>query len=319
MENSSQIASFTMAAYGEIGGVRYLYFMIVLLSYLVIIIANVFLIVVIYMERSLHEPMYYFLCSLAINALYGSSGLFPSVLQNLLSDIHEISWTHCLLQTFCLHTYVFSEFTNLAVMGYDRYVSICYPLQYHKIMSPSRVNKLIVLTWVVPFCCFTAIMVMTTQQQICGKIIEKVYCTNYAILSLACRDITTFNIIGGVSVIIYIFPLVVLIFYSYSRILRICFKSSKEATAKALNTCCSHLITLVNFSLGCFFEVIQSRFNLSHIPSSIQIILSVYFLTCPPLLNPIIYGVRSKTIRMRIKKMVYHRIRDVRHFENTFK
>ncbi len=79
-----------------------------------------------------------FLCSLSVNELYGSIALFPSLLSNmLLSKIPEVSLTLCHIQIFALYTYASVEFCNLAVMSYDRYVAICYPLEYHRIMSPA--------------------------------------------------------------------------------------------------------------------------------------------------------------------------------------
>ncbi|XP_066556135.1 olfactory receptor 51G2-like [Amia ocellicauda] len=290
MENSSQITYFTLSAYAEMGGAKYLYFMIVLLLFIVIIFLNVVLITVICVERSLHEPMYYFLCSLATNGVYGSIGLFPAVLVNVLSDTHEISRVSCFVQIFILHTYGCGEFTNLAVMAYDRYVSICHPLNYHKMMSTVRVYGLIALTWVFSVGHFFVTITLTVRMQLCRQIMEKIYCVNYSIVKLACEDISALNTYGLISMIYTTFPQLFLIVYSYAKILRVCLKASKESQTKALNTCTSHIITLVNFSFGVFFELIQNRCDMSSVPHAVQIMLSVYFIIFPPLLNPIIYG-----------------------------
>ncbi|MBN3297291.1 O52E8 protein, partial [Amia calva] len=282
---------------------KYLYFMIVFLLFLIIIFFNVVLITVICVERSLHEPMYYFLCSLAANGVYGSIGLFPAVLVNVLSDTHEISRGCCFVQIFILHSYGCCEFSNLAVMGYDRYVSICHPLQYHSIMSPIRVCLLIALTWMFAICTFSITIQLTIRMQLCGRIIEKIYCANYSVVKLACGNTTTFNIYASLSIVYTTFPQLLLIVYSYVKILRVCLKSSKESQVKALNTCTSHIITLVIFSFGGFFELIQNRFDMSSVPSVIQILLSMYFLILPPLLNPVIYGMRTKAIKTGIQRM----------------
>ncbi|MBN3297269.1 O52D1 protein, partial [Amia calva] len=297
MENSTQITYFTLTAYAEMEDVKYLYFIIVILLFLIIIFCNVGLITVICVERSLHEPMYYFLCSLAVNGVCGSIGLFPAVLVNVLSKTHEISRVCCFVQIFILHTYGCCEFSNLAVMGYDRYVSICHPLQYHSIMSPIRVCLLIALTWMFAICTFSITIQLTIRMQLCGRIIKKIYCANYSVVKLACENTTTFNIYGLVGTAFSTFPQLLLIVYSYVKILRVCVKSSKESQVKALNTCMSHIITLVIFSFGGFYELIQNRFDMSAVPNILQIMLSVYFLIFPPLFNPIIYGVRTKAIK----------------------
>ncbi|MBN3297266.1 O51L1 protein, partial [Amia calva] len=304
MENSTHIISFILTDYGETGSLKYLYFIILLMLYIIIISFNVLILAVVYMERSLHRPMFFFICSLAVNGLYGSTGLFPAVLVNLLSDIHEIPRVGCFLQIFCLHSYGCCEYTNLAVMGYDRYVSICHPLHYHKIMSHSRVFKLILFTWLFSLGTFTITVMLTVQLEFCGRIIEKIVCANYSLVKLACRDMTLYNISGTLSIFFSIIPQMLLICYSYANILKICMKSSKESQAKALNTCSPHLIVLVNFLFGCLFELIQIRFNMSHVHRVVRIILSVYFLIFPPLINPIIYGIRTKAIRQTIKKML---------------
>ncbi|CAK6981318.1 olfactory receptor 142-like [Scomber scombrus] len=131
MMNSTQLSYFTLAAYFDTGALKYFYFMVIFLLYIFIVSANVFLIVVICMNRSLHDPMYLFLCSLFVNELYGSTGLFPFLLLQVLSDIHTVSKPFCFLQIFCAHTYGGVEYLNLAIMSYDRYLAICYPLQYN--------------------------------------------------------------------------------------------------------------------------------------------------------------------------------------------
>ncbi|XP_061072379.1 olfactory receptor 1D2-like [Conger conger] len=149
MENVSAVTSFILTAYTELEDHRYLFFTCFLLLYVVILLGNSVLILVIYIERGLHEPMYLFICNLAVNGLYGSTSLLPSMLILLLSQNYEISLTHCLLQIYGLYSYATVEFTILAVMAYDRYVAICHPLHYHLLMSPRMVLLAIALSWIV--------------------------------------------------------------------------------------------------------------------------------------------------------------------------
>lgn len=304
MENASRVTSFVLAAYGEMGYLQYLYFFILLVFFLIIICANVTLIVVICVDISLHKPMYIFLCSLSINQLYGSTALCPSLLVHILSNSHDISRGVCLLQIFCLHTYGGCELSNLAVMGYDRYVSICHPLHYNSIMSPSRVYKLTAFIWLFPICTFGVNFILTIGLPLCGSIIEKVYCDNFSVVKLSCINTNIVNIAGLIMLIFNLGLPCVLIFYSYAKILRICLKPSKESQTKALRTCVPHLVTIINYMTACLFELIQNRFNMSHVPYTVRIIISLYFLLFTPLLNPIIYGVKMQSIRNKLKKMI---------------
>ncbi|XP_036393562.1 olfactory receptor 4N5-like [Megalops cyprinoides] len=304
MANTSQITSFILTAYGELEDLSYFYFLLVLVLYLAIIFSNSILICAIYLDRQFHKPMYCFVCNLCVNGLYGSMGLFPCLLVNILSDKHEISRSSCLMQIFCLHTYGVCEFTNLAVMAYDRYVSICYPLQYSTIMSPFKANAFITFVWLFPFCKSSVTVALTSQLPLCGMYVEKLYCDNFSLVNLACTNTTVNNIYGLISLSLSVVPQLSLIVYSYAKILKISLKASNSSRAKAINTCTPHIISLANFSIACTFEILQSRFDMSKVPRGFRIVVSVYALLFTPLLNPIIYGIRSETVRKSILKIL---------------
>ncbi|XP_036393563.1 olfactory receptor 52D1-like [Megalops cyprinoides] len=284
---------------------RYSYFLLVLILYLAIIISNSLLIGAIYLDRQFHKPMYFFVCNLCVNGLYGSMGLFPCLLVNILSDTHEISLSVCMLQTYCLHTYGICEFATLAVMAYDRYVSICNPLQYHRIMSSSTVIALISFVWLFSACHITVSIYLTSQVPLCEVHLQKLYCDNFALVKLACNDITLNNVLELISLVFAIVPQVSLIIYSYVRILKISLRLSGGSQVRAINTCTPHIMCLANFSISATFEALQSRFDMSKLPHTFRITASVYFLISAPLLNPIIYGMRSEAIRKIILKILH--------------
>ncbi|XP_043115583.1 olfactory receptor 52D1-like [Puntigrus tetrazona] len=309
MENGTNFTSIRLTGYLNLEfKMKYFLFAVITVLYSTILFANSFLIGVICSAKALHKPMYVFLCSLFVNELYGSTALFPSLQVNLIWNSNEISLIYCYLQIFCLYTYEMIEFCNLAVMSFDRYVSICYPLQYNRIMTPFRVGVLIVLVWSYCFVQFFILLCFNFKLQLCGNIIEKVWCDNYMLVKLACSK-TTLNNTYGLYVIVMtaLIPLM-LIIYSYTRILKICLSSTKEAKQKALSTCAPHIISLLNFSLGCFFETIQSRFDNIRMPALLRVIVSVYFLMCQPVLNPILYGMRLKNIRQVCKNLVASKV-----------
>ncbi|XP_018541116.2 olfactory receptor 11A1-like [Lates calcarifer] len=305
--NSTQFSNFKLAAYFDTGLLKYLFFMSLTLLYILILCANVLLIVIICMNRSLHEPMYLFLCSLFVNELYGSTGLFPFLLLQILSDIHTVSVPFCFLQIYCVYSYVCVEFFNLAVMSYDRYLAICYPLQYNTQMTFNRVAVLIVVTWLPAFLVVVGTVSLTSSLQLCGNIIDNVYCVNYSVVKLACSDTTVNNIYGlFVSGFTVCVPLI-LILFSYMKILKVCFSGSKQTRQKAVSTCTPHLASLINFSFGVCFEVIQNRFYMNSVPNVLRIFLSLYFLTCQPLFNPVLYGLKMSKISNNIKAYFVHK------------
>ncbi|KAM9733452.1 olfactory receptor 11A1-like [Menidia menidia] len=303
MINSTQGSLFTLTAYSDSGALRYFYFLVVLAVYAVIVGSNLLLVVVICVNRSLHEPMYMFLCSLFVNELYGSTGLFPFLLVQILSDLHTVSAPLCFLQVFIVHSYGAVEFLNLAAMSYDRYVAICYPLQYSTRMSPKKIALLISVTWLYPLFGLVSIICLIIPLQLCGNQINRVYCTMHSVVKLACSDTPVINAYGLLSTFSVITIALVLILYTYVKIFISCFVGSKQTRQKALSTCTPHLASILNFSFAGSFEISQSRFNMNHVPNVVRIFLSLYFLTVQPLFNPVMYGLNMSKIRHTCKNL----------------
>uniref|UniRef100_A0A3B3UJ79 Olfactory receptor n=1 Tax=Poecilia latipinna TaxID=48699 RepID=A0A3B3UJ79_9TELE len=289
MMNSTQVSYFTLGAYIDEKLFRYLFFTILLVLYVLIIGSNVLLIVLICVNRSLHEPMFLFLCSLL--------GLFPFLLVQILSDVHIIPAPLCLLQIFFLYTYGSVEFANLAVMSYDRYVAICRPLQYNSLMTAQRIVFLVSIIWLPPLFCVGFTVFLSSSLQLCGNVINKVYCDNHSIIKLACNDPTANNIYELIMAFLTVCVPVSVILYTYLRILQVCFSGSKQTRQKAVSTCTPHLASVINFSFGVSFEILQSRFNMDTVPGLLRTIFPLYYLTCQPLFNPVLYGLNMSRIR----------------------
>ncbi|XP_026048683.1 olfactory receptor 142-like [Astatotilapia calliptera] len=304
MINTTQLSFFTLTGYFDTGHVTNLCFFVILALYIFIVGSNVLLIVVICVNRSLHEPMYMFLCSLFMNELYGSTGLFPSLLVQILSDVHTVSTSICFLQVFCVHIYGAVEYLNLAIMSYDRYLAICCPLQYNTHMTSKKIAILIAATWFYPCFAMAPLLYLTSRLQLCGNTIYKVYCDTHSVVKLACSDTTVINLYGLLATFSMIFGALLFILYTYMKILLVCFSGSDQTRQKAISTCTPHLASILNFSFGASFEILQSRFNMKNVPNMLRIFLSLYFLTCQPLFNPVMYGLKMTKIRNICKSLI---------------
>ncbi|XP_054454924.1 olfactory receptor 11A1-like [Anoplopoma fimbria] len=305
---NSTLTYFILGTYINVGTLKYLYFMITMFLYIVVVIVNVFLIAVICMNRSLHEPMYLFLCSLFVNELYGSTGLFPFLLVQILSDVHTVSAPLCYLQIYCLYTYAHVEFCNLAIMSFDRYLAICCPLQYNTRMTFNKALIFIAVVWFYSFVKFLITLSLNIRLKMCGNVINSLYCHNYLVVKLACSDTVVNNIYGLFGVVLTILVPLLPILYSYMKILRVCFSGSKQTRQRAVSTCTPHLTSLLNFSFGCCFEIVQSRFDMTSVPRVLRIILSLYFLIIQPLLNPIMFGLQMSKIRKTCKQVLCYKM-----------
>uniref|UniRef100_H3ACX6 Olfactory receptor n=2 Tax=Latimeria chalumnae TaxID=7897 RepID=H3ACX6_LATCH len=308
MENNSDFSTFIMTGFGEMENMKYLYSLCTLLGYLIILSLNLLLIVVIALEESLHKPMYILICNLAVNGIYGSTAFFPKLIADLLSDIHTISRAGCLTQVFFVRTSTGVEITILAVMAYDRYVCICNPLRYTSIMTYSVLSKLLAVMWIHPLLVFVIVLMFTERLPLCGSVIHKIYCDNWSIVNLSCVDTSVNNIVGIFAVVLVIGLPVVFILISYILILQESIRVSKEAQGKAIQTCSTHIIAFLSFVFTFLFEVTQHRFDIRNVPHSLRVIMSVQYLIIPPLLNPIIYGVRTREIKIKIIKLLKKRV-----------
>ncbi|XP_042338736.1 olfactory receptor 11A1-like, partial [Plectropomus leopardus] len=217
---------------------------------------------------------------------------------------HTVSAAACFLQIFCVFSYVCVEILNLAVMSYDRYLAICCPLQYKTHMTIKKVAMLIAVSWLFPFLAIAVLISLSAPLQLCGNVINKIICGNYAIVKLACSETRLHNIYGLIYTAISIIIPLLLILYSYTKILKVCFLGSRQTRQKAVRTCTPHLASLLNFSLGACFQVLLSRFDTSAIPRPLDIFLSLYFLTCQPLFTPVLYGLKMSKIRLICKRLL---------------
>ncbi|XP_066556343.1 olfactory receptor 52J3-like [Amia ocellicauda] len=298
MQNSSSVTVFTLHGLNETASHEYTFFAFTLLVYLFICLFNLTLIITIFIEKTLHEPMYIFLCNLCINGLYGTVGLYPKLLSDFLSDSHVISYAECLTQAYVIYTSVLSEFTILTVMAYDRYVAICKPLQYHSIITARTVSKFLLISWILPFCETTTAILLTIRLPLCGSHIDKLYCDNWSIVKLSCVDTTVNNIYGYILLLIHICQALFIV-YSYFHIVRACVKSSEEMS-KFMQTCFPHLTSLISFTITILFDILYSRYGSRNMPQGLRNFLAVEFLVIPPLLNPFIYGLKLSQIRRRV-------------------
>ncbi|CAD7672943.1 unnamed protein product [Nyctereutes procyonoides] len=278
------------------------------ISYIIALLGNSLLICIILMKRSLHEPMYLFLCMLAGADIVLSTCTVPQALAIFWFHAGEISLDRCITQLFFIHTTFISESAILLVMAFDRYIAICYPLRYTTILTGALIGKIGVTILLRSYGTIFPIIFLLKRLTFCqNNIIPHTYCEHIGLAKYACNDIYA-NIWYGFSILMLTVVLdVVLIFVSYVIILRAVFCiPSRDARHKALNTCGSHVCIIILFYGPGIFTILTQRFG-RHIPPHTHILLANVCMLAPPMLNPIIYGIKTKQIREQVVHVLFTR------------
>ncbi|XP_027003551.2 olfactory receptor 1500-like [Tachysurus fulvidraco] len=302
MNNVSNVLLFSLSGLNVTMETRYVFISLTTLVYHVILLCNIIVISCIVLDKQLHEPMYIFLCNLCINAVYGTTGFYPKFIYDLLSQFHEISYVGCLIQVFVIYSSALCDVSTLTVMAYDRYVAICKPLEYHTEMNSQKVVKCLLLCWFPPLICMTIVVFLASRLTLCGSNIEKLYCETWAVVKMACSSTVVNNVIGYIVIIVY-FGHAVLIVYSYIHLIRNCTKS-KESKYRFMQTCVPHLLALLNIAVALLFDVFYSRYGYTSLPQSLRNFMALDFLFVPPVLNPIIYGLKLAKIRKKVIRTI---------------
>ncbi|XP_053316491.1 olfactory receptor 2K2-like [Spea bombifrons] len=302
IENQTVITEFILTGLSQNQTTKKLLFVLFLLVYILTIFGNIFLICAVIANSRMHTPMYYFLCNLSFLDLLYTLSTVPKLLSDLLSAGRgRISYIGCSLQMNISLFLGETECILLAVMAYDRYIAICFPLRYMVIMSWRICKNITVVVWLGSFAC-SILPTVSSLRPICkGNQINHFICEVIALMKLVCGD-TSFDEskIIFASFFTLLVPLA-FILVSYMCIIASILKiHSAEGRTKAFSTCASHLTVVLMFYgtsmslyLGPTKQVSQKHKY-----------ISVVYVVVTPMLNPLIYSLRNNEVKGAFRKML---------------
>lgn len=267
------------------------------LLYIMMILCNVMVLLAIACCKELHQPMFILLFSLPISDLVGATAFFPQLVWSIATQNRSIPYHACYTQAFLIHVYGVGNLMILSVMAYDRYIAICFPLRYNEIMGPSTLVKMIISVWVISLSVMGSIFLLHMRYRICRTNIVDFYCNNPSLLKLMCEDTAVSNYYGLVFIfLVQGLPLIMMV-YTYAQILYVCILTKNTDTRqKAIQTCSSHLLVYILLQVNTLATLIAHRNSKVH--PQIRRALGVSILVFPPLLDPIIYGLKVKKLKM---------------------
>ncbi|XP_003465314.1 olfactory receptor 51I1-like [Cavia porcellus] len=303
--NHSGLPSFTLTGLPGLETSQHWIFLLLGALYIVSIVGNALILFTVKEEQSLHQPMYYFLSLLSINDLGVSFSTLPTVLGTFCLHLTEISFNSCMAQMFFIHFFSFIESGILLVMSFDRYVAICHPLRYITVLTDGRVVKMGLSVIMRSFCMIFPLPLLLKRLAFCkANVLSHAYCLHPDLIRLPCGDITINNIFG-LFIVISTFGLdSALILLSYVLILRsVLAIASREERIKTLNTCVSHMCAVLIFYVPMVSVSMVARYG-RHAPHYVHTVMSLIYLFLPPMLNPVIYSIKTKEIRLKLCKIL---------------
>ncbi|XP_024073963.1 olfactory receptor 51G2-like [Terrapene carolina triunguis] len=271
------------------------------LMYVISIVGNSVILFIIKTDPSLHEPMYIFLSMLAITDLALSISTMPTTLRILLLNSREISLDACFAQLFFIHMLKCIESSVLLLMAFDRFIAIRNPLRYVSILTLPRIGKMGLVCVLRGVALILPFPILLQRFRYCrSNVLSHCYCLNQDVMKMACSDIRV-NSIYGLSVSVFtVWMDSLLIFLSYVMILKTVLSITSHAEClRALNTCVSHLCAVLLFYTPMIGLSVIHRFGKDSSPL-LQIPLGYIHVLVPPVMNPIVYSVKSKHLRVRI-------------------
>ncbi|XP_067399254.1 olfactory receptor 52P1-like [Emydura macquarii macquarii] len=271
--------------------------------YLISLLGNFTVLFVVSKEQTLHKPMFLLLCMLVRTDIGLSTCVVPKALCIFWFRSKGITVDGCLTQMFFLSAVATMQSAILVTMALDRYVAICEPLRYATILTNARIAKLGLVGLIRAVLLILPQPLLLRRLPFCANhVIPHTYCEHMAVAKMSCGDTTVNRTYGLVLIFVVIGLDLTLIGLSYGLIIRAVLRlSSKKVHQKALNTCTAHICVMLMSYIPYLFSALTHRFG-QGIATHIHVLLANLYILVPPMLNPIIYGVKTKELRDKVGK-----------------
>lgn len=295
-------ASFYLTGFINIPHVRY-YYVFLCFVYILTVVGNGLLLAVIFLAKSLHTAKYMIVSNLALMDLCGSTALIPKLLDSFLFDRRSIIYEACLSNMFFVFFFLSMQAWTLVIMSFDRFVAICFPLNYHGVVTASAVVTMLLSACLALLALLASAVSLINRLSFCRSVaVESFYCDHAPVSNLACNDNSLNSMLATVGFILVLVVPLVLIVLSY-----VCISvalgriASGLERVRAMKTCTSHLILVAIF----FLPIIGT--NIAGLSSSIhpnaRIINSSLTQILPALLNPIVYSLKTEEVLQSIRAL----------------
>ncbi|XP_020853698.1 olfactory receptor 6V1-like [Phascolarctos cinereus] len=303
MNNYTMVRDFVLWGFSHLREFQVLLFLFILLVYMLIMLGNLSIITITYLDSRLHSPMYFFLCNFSLMEMLVTSTVVPRMLADLLSTHKTISLAECLTQSFFYFSLGSTDFLILTAMAFDRYVAICRPLRYPTIMSSQVCVRLVVACWVVGFFSIISPTIQKSQLRFCGpNVIDHFFCDSAPLLKLSCSETHHIERVDFFLSLLFVLTTMLLILISYILIVAsVLHIPSSSGRQKAFSTCASHLtVVVLGYGSAIFIYVRPNKGHSTDLNKVVALMTSVV----TPFLNPFIFTFRNEKVKEVIEDIV---------------
>ncbi|XP_077169370.1 olfactory receptor 14I1-like [Paroedura picta] len=310
MSNFTFKSEFLLLEFSEVWELQILHFLVFLVLYLATMTGNILIIASIALDHRLHTPMYFFLMNMAILDISTVSVIIPKSMANSITNSRSITYSGCVAQVFFYFLFASTDFAILTIMAHDRYVAICNPLQYETIMQKRACVQMAGSAWITCFLYAAMHTGSTFSMSFCSNVVNQFFCEIPSLLNISCSDLYLIEVgllVFGCSLsfgcFIFIIVTYVHIFFAVLKI------PSVHGQRKALSTCIPHLAVVCLFESTAILAYTKPPGNSS---SGEDLAIAIIYSMVPPLMNPVIYSMRNKDIKVALWKLL-----GIRHVSDT--
>nr|XP_032820515.1 putative olfactory receptor 1F2 [Petromyzon marinus] len=273
------------------------------------LVLNCLLVATVALSPKLHSPMYiHFLYLSVLNLLASVSGLV-FVLSASAGRMRRIGVASCLAQSFFVYFTTFSEVLALGLMALDRYIAVCLPLRYPALVTNHLTEKAACGALVVCLSSALLVTLLSSRENLCADtLMGGVYCDVVALSRFTCPRTKATEIAVAVVSSALLLPAIGCMAFSYVQILRVlCAPGYGESRSKAIRTCTTQVMVFLLFyctwSLAGIAPFLDPCFDPPFV-HNLQVTAQILFVTLPPVLDPLVYGLRTKEVRVAVSRLI---------------
>ncbi|XP_007091474.2 olfactory receptor 11G2-like [Panthera tigris] len=301
-ETTNSVSHFILVGFPSSPEMQLLYFGLFSVVYTLTLMGNAAIVCAVRWERRLHTPMYILLGNFSLLEICYVTTTVPNMLANFLSSSKSISFVNCFAQFYFFFSLGCDEGFFLCIMAFDRYLAICRPLHYPRIMTKQLYTGLAIFGWSCGFVLFLTPVVLISQLPYCGpNTINHFLCDPAPLMMLSCSEDTTTQFIYSTFNAVFMIGTFLFVLCSYALVIVAVLRMPSAAgKRKAFSTCASHLAVVILFFGSVMVMYVSPG---SGRPVKMQKIVTLLYSVITPLCNPLIYSLRNKEMKTALKKI----------------